>query len=266
MRARRISMLCLALIILGVNLQSCSSVQQIVQGTPTFTPTITLTSSPTFTPTSTLTPTRTPIPTITPNLAATQRYEAFISLVQASYDSGQISSMDGEYVKLNNFYDSLARSYGYSWRATGVNARDFIVRADFEWEVANLKSFSGCGFVFRDNGERHYLLGLDALNGTLLMRTYINVYNRKVHENIAASRKSKLPDMDAGPYKVTFTLVVNDYKAYTYIDDIFYSEYNLIKDTLDWSGALSFMVLTGSETDFGTRCEITNAEAWIISP
>lgn len=238
-------------------------------------PTATVTNTPvpaTFTPTVTITPTRTPRPTATPDIAATQQYENFVALVQRIYDTGQISTMDGTYVKLDDFSDELAMGYGYRWQPTGVDAKDFILRAEFDWSVANQKNFSGCGFMFRqESGQYYYLIVLDALNGILLSYTKWGISassgaNDVVNDTVTAAKKDKLPDMGSNPYYATFTLVVSDNVAYTYVNGNFFTEHRLKNDWLTDSGPLSSLILTGSATDYGTRCKITNAEAWIIDP
>lgn len=255
-------------ILLGISLQACGSVQQMMEGTPTFTLTTTLTPSLTPTATSTLTPTVTPSPTITPNLTATQQYEDFISLVQKFHEAGQISTTEGDYQKLDDFSDELAMTYGYQWTPTGLEPKDFIIRADFNWEVANQKNYSGCGYVFRQESDSHYYIAaLDALNGVFF--SYAKLGSNPggpaalLNFTVPASKRSKLPDMGKNPYQAKFTLIVNEFKAYTYVNDEFFTEHNLKHDTLTDSGPLSFMVLTGSATDYGTRCKISNVEIWI---
>ena len=271
MRKNQLILKLLVIIVLGINLQACGSIQQMIQGTPTPTPTITLTPSPTPTATSTTTPTKTPTPTVTPNLAATQQYEDFIALVQKIHEAGQIPTTEGTYQKLDDFSDELAMGYGYRWTPTGLNSKDFIIRADFNWEVANQKNYSGCGYVFRQESESHYYVtALDALNGVFFSYTRSGSVPfgpaTILNFPVPAAKRSKLPDMGHNPYQATFTLIVNEYKAYTYINDNFFSEHNLKHDTLTDPGPLSFMVLTGSATGFGTRCKISNAEIWIPNP
>lgn len=249
----------------SLTLSACGA---IAQGSA---PTATNTSAPTLTPTITLTPTKTPIPTATSNLAATQQYEDFHALVQEIYDAGQISTTEGTYHKLSDYTDELAMSYGYQWTPTGLEAKDFIIRAEFDWEVANQKNYSGCGYVFRQISEDHYyLIALDALNGVLLSftRLGLNEFGREdtFHTFISPKVKTKLPDLGSDPYGAMFTLVIHENSAYTYVNDDFYTEYKLTSDKLTNLGELSYMVLTGSATDYGTRCKITNIDAWIISP
>lgn len=222
---------------------------------------------PTSTPTITLTPTKTPTPTATPNIVATQQYEDFIAMVQKIYDAGQISTLDGKYIKLDDYSDELAMSYGYRWIPTGVNAKSFIVRADFEWEVANQKNYSGCGYLFRQDpdpnylGQYYYIVALDGLNGVLL--SYISTDG---HIPARLIQKRDMPDVGSNPYHAQFILVVTDTSAYTYVNENFLSEHKLQSNWLTVSGPLSYLVLTGSDKDFGTRCKITNAELWVIEP
>ena len=113
-------------------------------------PTRAATNTPETTATNTSLPTITPSPTVTPNLAATQRYEDFFSLVRKYYDVGQISTTEGEYVELEDYEHAVANKLSYEWSETGLTAKNFIVRADFEWiNVVNTINISGCGFVYR---------------------------------------------------------------------------------------------------------------------
>lgn len=268
MRKSHLNWQLFVIILLGISLQACGSIQQMIQGTPTFTPTITLTPSPIPTATPTLTPTLTPTATVTPNVLATQQHEAFLLLVQKYYDAGQISSMEGEYRKLDDFSDELAMGFGYRWTPTGVDAKDFIVRAEFEWSVANQRMYSGCGYVFREKStDYYYLIALDALNGILLSYTKdgYDSFGKKgpVNYTLVAAKRTRLPNVGINPYHAVFTLIVNQPNIYTYVNDNFFTEHRLRKDWLTDPGPLSYMILTGSGSDYGTRCKISNVEAWV---
>jgi len=265
---RSVLMIAFALILF---LPACASVPSVPTATPTRAATNTNTPEPTATATQTATPTITPSPTATPNLTATQQYDDFIALVQEIHDAGQISSTEGTYHKLDDFSDQLAMGYGYRWSPTGLSARNFIIRAEFDWEVANQKNYSGCGYVFRQESDQYYyLISLDAINGIFLSYTKDGITSSGaggvVNYTIAAAQKKKFPDMGTNPYHALFTLIVNDNIAYTYVNGDFFTEHRLKNDWLTDSGPLSALILTGSGTDFGTRCKITNAEAWIITP
>ena len=259
---------CLALTLI---LSACGASAPAATSTPTNTATATNTLAPTFTPTVTLTPTRTPKPTATPNLAATQQYEDFFAVVQKIHEAGQISTLDGTYSRLDDYSDELAMSYGYSWNSTGKSAKNFIIRADFDWEVANKKNYSGCGYMFRqdpNDNSLYYIIGLDGLNGILLSFTEWSGQSSGVLYNYPAQliKKTSIPDMGSNPYHAQFTLVVADTTAYTYVDGNLFTEHRLTAEHLAAAGVLSSLVLTGSDKDFGTRCKITNAELWVIEP
>lgn len=251
-------------LLLSILLSACGAAETPAPPAATATATtIPSTLTPTFTPTITLTPTKTPTPTITPDIAATEQYNDFLAVVQEIYDAGQISTLDGEYVRLDDYSDELAMSYGYSWLPTGVNAKSFIIRADFDWEVANQKNYSGCGYMFRADpyAVYHYIIALDGLNGVLL--SYKGIDGNHPAQLI---QKMDLPDMGSNPYQAQFTLVVTDTAAYTYVNGNLLTEHRLKSNWLTESGSIAPLVLTGSDKDYGTRCKITNAELWVIEP
>ena len=237
--------------------------------TPAATPTVaasatnTATAAPTVTPTVTFTPTRTPRPTATPNLAATQQYEEFFSVVQKIHDVGQISTTEGKYKELDDYMDELADKLSYSWAETGVSAKNFIVQADFMWSSATkTTNLSGCGFIFRiqPNGD-HYLIVLDAVSGIkLASSTDRGTYSMGSPSN----GDSHQLDFGSGPYQATFTLVVNDLQTYVYINDAYYGEYKLLDYRITDSGPLASAVLSATDTGYGTRCTMTKVRAWVI--
>ena len=55
---------------------------------------------------------------------------------------------------------------------TGITTKNFVIRADFRWSIADQKNYSGYGFVFREEkkliGSNYYLIELDALDGVML--------------------------------------------------------------------------------------------------
>ena len=188
---------CVALTLL---LSACGAIAPAPTATALPSATATNTELPTFTPTVTLTPTKTPKPTATPNLAATQQYEDFFAVVQKIHEAGQISTTDGTYSKLDDYSDELAMSYGYSWDPTGASAKSFIVRADFDWEVANKKNYSGCGYMFRqdrNDPSLYYIIALDGINGVLLSFTEWSGNSSGVLNNYPAQliKKMSTPDI-----------------------------------------------------------------------
>jgi len=233
--------------------------------TSTLPATVTSTATPTLTATATVIPTKTPPPTATPNLAATQQYDDFFAVVQKIYTAGQIPGTDGKYLELDDYRDEVATKLSYEYAETGVSAKNFIVRGDFEWSNAvDTTNISGCGFVYRvQQNMDHYLIVLDAFSGVkLASSTDRGTYSMGSPQN----GDKKISDFGPGPYHATFTLVVNDLKSYVYINDVYQGEYKLLDYRITDSGLLSGAVLSATSEGYGTRCHITNTQAWIIDP
>jgi len=247
--------------VLAISLSACGASAPVATSTVLPSATSTVTTAPTFTPTVTFTPTRTPTPTATPNFAATQQYEDFFAVVQKIHEVGQISSTDGKYVQLDDYQAELAHKLSYDWEETSLSAKNFIVQADFEWNNSvNTVNTSGCGFVFRlQTNKDHYLILLDAFNGVkLASSTDRGTYSM----GPPAHGKGKVTDFGSGPYHAKFTLVVEELKAYVYVNDIYYGDYKLLDYRITDAGPLAGAILSSSSVDYGTRCTMTNVQAW----
>lgn len=263
MRRDQLSLKLIVAILIAVNLQACGAVPEAAQVTPSLTSTITTTASPPATATLTSVPTKTPKPTVTPDLAATQRVEEFSSLIQKYYEAGYISTTEGKYMELEDYQDELALKLQYSWTETGVTAKNFVVRADFEWSNAvKTVNTSGCGFVYRlQPNQDHYLILLDAYNGVkLASSTDRGTYSMGSPQN----GDKKISDFGSGPYHATFTLIVNDLQTYVYVNDVYYGDYKLLDYRITDSGPLAAAVLSAASEGYGTRCKMTNVRAWVI--
>ena len=250
---------CVVLMISACNASATSAT------TSTATQAATDTLEPTVTATQTSIPTITPSPTVTPDVAATQQYDDFFAVVQKIHAAGQIPSTEGKYLELDDYRDEVAIKLFYAYAETGVSAKNFIVRGDFEWSNAiNTANTSGCGFVYRvQQNTDHYLIVLDAFSGVkLASSTDRGTYSMGSPQN----GDEKLSDFGPGPYQATFTLVVNDLKSYVYVNDVYYGEYKLLDYRITDSGLLSGAVLSATSEGYGTRCNITNTQAWIIDP
>jgi hypothetical protein len=232
---------------------------------PTTTPTTTATNTPEPTSTSTSTPTVTPSPTVTPDVAATQQYTDFVSIVQQYYEAGQISTTEGEYVVLDDYEAENASKLSYAWTETGVVARNFIVRANFAWSNAiDTVNTSGCGFMFRlQPNQDHYIVILDAYSGVKLAS---HTDRGTVSMGSPQNGEQTLSDFGSGPYQATFTLIVNELRAYVYVNDIYFGEYKLLEHRITDAGPLANAILSAASQGYGTRCKMTNVHAWIFDP
>ena len=228
------------------------------QPTPTSTPQPTATK--TLTPTKTATPTRTPIPTKTPNLAATKRADELNAEVQTYYDQGYLSTTEGRFRELDDFKEEWAQLGWYSWWLLNDTTSDFFMKAHFKWTSAYKSAdISGCGFVFAvEQNDNHYAVFLDKSKVYFLESTY---YTRRY----GPTRGTGVVDFENPadhPIEADFTLIVKGAYAYVLVNEQNVGEYTLAQSK-NLRGRLGLSLLSGTNKDYGTRCEMTNLHLWI---
>lgn len=206
-------------------------------------------------------PTDMPIPSPTTDVVASQQYADMLSRVQEYYQAGYLPSTNGEYHNLDDFSDSWAQIKWYQWTKTPYTVKDFVIRADFYWENATeYPEASGCGFVFRlDEDKDHYMVYLD--QKAVIMASAVS--SKWVRIGVTKGNKN-LPTL-GNPAQANFTMLVNQNHAYVYVNDKLYGEFTLKTGVLT-SGTLAYTIVSGTNKDYGTRCNMTNVELWQVTP
>jgi len=227
--------------------------------TPTSTPEPSLTPIDTATPTNTPRPSPTPRPTQTPNLAVTQRVEELNAEVQAYYEKGYLSTTDGRFRELDDFNDEWAQLGWYNWQPLRDTASDFFLSAHFKWDSAFQNSdISGCGYIFGlQPNDDHYAVFLDRLKILFLITDNTLGFSKPV----SPTRGTGIVKFDY-PAEADFALIVKDAYAYVLVDGEVISEYTLAQSRAA-RGGLGLTVLSGTNRDYGTRCEMTNLHLWM---
>ena len=235
---------------------SCSSLAPV----PTSTSTPQPTATKTLVPTVTLTPTRTPRPTATPNQTATQRAEERWAEVQSLYDRGYLATMDGQFDFFSDFEYEWAqlewyRRFQLSGRAADKAYSDFVFSAHFKWSSAYRNAdISGCGVAFAiQPNDDHYAVFLDR-SKVLFAKT--DYYYRPFGPTRGTGRV-KFDNPFDKPAEADFTLIVKDAYAYVLVDDELVGEYTLAQSR-GVKGQIMLALISGTNKDYGTRCEITN--------
>jgi hypothetical protein len=224
-------------------------------GEPTATPEPSATDTPLPAPTKTLRPTFTPQPTSTPDTAATARYDAFYSLLEDFEGKGYITTTKGEAVDLDPFKEEWAQLGWYQWWIFDETISDFVFAAHFSWSTAHATpEISGCGFVFGiQENDDHYAVFLDKSRILFLMKRGANVYN--------VGRTRGVGQFSYGnPAEADFALAVKGQSAYVSVDGKT-SEYTLSMDQSS-AGQFGLTLLSGTNKDYGTRCEMTDVIIW----
>ncbi len=231
---------------------------------PTATPLPTNTPvPPTNTPLPTATPTNTPMPTATPNVAATQQYNDMFVLVQQVVADGYIPSTNGEFIQLDDFKMEMAQINYYDYWPTGQTASNFIFKAHFKWSNAvPYAELSGCGLVFgmQSNGDHYFIfLGREKLRGVLYNASQARTSSLSTYGN---------RDMNYGnPAEADFALIVFEGRAYVYLEGAYRLNYFLYSDNFKLvNGDVFYAMKSGTNKDYGTRCEMTNVGLWHIQP
>lgn len=230
--------------------------------TPTVLP-ATSTSTPMPTPTKTVRPTFTPRPTATPDVVATEIYDNLLSQVQMFKDDGLISSTSGEYIELDDFREEFAQIGYLTYWYFNFELEHFVFNADVKWSTAmDTSDTSGCGIVFglQEKGTYYDYYGV-VLDKS---RIYFTITKSKYYYELGKTRGTGRLDF-GNPAEAELTLLVYDNRAFVYVDDEFIGEYTLSMDR-ELRGKFGFGIISGTNRDYGTRCEISNPRIWELNP
>ncbi len=254
MKTKNVSALVSAVFILSLVLSACSALA--TEPAPTSTPQPTATITPTAT--NTPRPTATLRPTKTPNLAATQKYEEFDAETQKYFELGYLTTSDGKIKEIDDFYYEWAQLGWYDWRSLRTEASDFYISAHFAWDSAyKAADPSGCGFVFAIQPDRqHYAVFLDKAKVLFL------VTDKRVNYSlfVGTTRGTNLVNFTT-PAEADFTLIVKGAYAYVLVNGELTGEYTLSNSKV-LTGDVGLTILSGTNKDYGTKCEMTNIHIW----
>ena len=226
-------------------------------------PTNTLEPSPTVTetvvPTNTPRPSPTPRPTQTPNLAATQRAEELNAKVQEYFEKGYLTTTEGRFRELDDFSYDWAQLGWYRQFPIQDEVGDFFLSAHFKWDSAFKNSdISGCGFVFGvQPNDDHYAVFLDRQKILFLITDNTVGFSRPV----SPTRGTGIVKFDY-PAEADFTLIAKGAYAYVLVNGEVVGEYTLAQSRSS-KGGIGLTVLSGTNKDYGTRCEMTNLHLWL---
>ena len=214
---------------------------------------------------TTLEPASTPMPVATVDTAATGAADELMTRIKGYGEQGYLSKTDGTLHDLVDYKQELAKiDYLSDSSPTGYNedVADFVFTADFEWgsAVASPET-SGCGLYFREqaNGDFSFAY-LDTAR--VVLGGYVSSAGNTVTRFGVTKGTGRVSY--ANPAQAHFTLIVDGSNATVLADDRFIGSYAL--GSLHAPGAIGYFVKSGTNKDYGTRCEITNARLWVPTP
>ncbi len=225
--------------------------------TPTSAPTAT--SNP---PTATIPPSATPKPTATPNLAATQAMDDILTKIKGYVADGYLASDQGEVVDLDDASLTMAKLNYLDIQDTGYQHRvkDFVVWTDLTVDsaaVVNYPEYSGCGFMFRlqDNGDAYTAM---VTKDRVLLTSCRSSHCYELGKTRGTGRLQYENEV-----KAHMELIVNDVSAYVLVDNQLIGEYSLSTDFMTDPGFFAYTIISGTNKDYGTRCEFKNSQLWL---
>lgn len=252
----------ITIVLLVLTVQACS-----VPATeePTATPAPpTATDTPAPTATVTQTPTKTPTKTPRPNVKATKEFEDFFSNVQMFKDEGLIPSTSGEYIELNPYFESFAQIGWLRYRYfDDVELENFMFGGHVKWSTAiDTSDKSGCGIVFavevKEPNNEYYGVVLDK------SRIFFSIAGSGHYRELGKTSGSGRLKF-GNPAEADVILLVYNNQAYVYVDDEFISKYTLSKDK-ELRGLFGFGIISGTNKDYGTLCQISDSKVWSLDP
>lgn len=267
MKTQKVGFSLLIPMILTFMLLACGTLAPLPTSTSTSSPSPTDTPQPTatITPTATNTPrpSPTPRPTKTPNLTATQRMEGFNSQTQSYFEKSYLTTGDGTIKEFDDFAYDWAQLNWYNWLPLDEEASDFYLSAHVKWSSAYRNAdVSGCGFIFAIQENRdHYAVFLDRSKIFFLHSDQTSGYSRPVGLTRGTGRVQFDNPADS-PQEADFTIIVKGTYAYVLVDDEVVGEYTLAKSKI-LRGDIGLSLLSGTNKDYGTRCEMTDIHLWI---
>jgi hypothetical protein len=273
MRTRRIAQL---LVLLVFVLMACKLAEQsplIATATPI--------PSATSEPTATTLPTDTPAPTVdsaatqaalAPTLPPTQPPQTVsttaptevprpsqgnTAVLEMMSSDGAIGSTEGEYYRVDSYDESWAQIGWYQWFPTGYSGENFAISASSAWESASDKANwpeAGCGFVFSLTDKDNHMLAYLGLDGFVR----IGQVTRGNYKALATQRYGKvsIPNGDA-----KIALAVYNKRVSFYVNNQRVANANA---TSLASGDIALTLLSGTNKDFGTRCQLTDIDLWVF--
>ena len=141
--------------------------------------------------------------------------------------------------------------------------QSFAVWGDIRMESARPVSgpeYSGCGFSFRINESNFDGYTAHITNQAVLL-TFCNASINRCGRigKTSGTGTLKLPN----PAEASMELIVEGTQANVLVNGEFIGRYTLFTDKMLEPGYLLYSIISGTNAEYGTRCEITNAHLWV---
>jgi len=178
--------------------------------------------------------------------------------VEEFSENGRFPTTEGEYVRLDDFSETFAQIGYYQAYPTDLELENFVFTGHLKWSTALPTSdVSACGILFgQQEDSSDYAVFLDK------SRVYFSSSTTTFYKELGKTSGTGRVNF-ANPAEADFSLVVYQTHAYVYVDGAFIGEYSLSVDK-PLRGKFGYGIISGTNKDYGTRCEISNAAVWSL--
>ena len=186
---------------------------------------------------------------------STYNYRNFDTLISQLKRDWLIPDTKGTTYTQDDYTKSYAEINWFSWNSFDT-AKDFVLSMNVSWRSASStpNTFnSGCGLVFRENGNSDYLYASLRMDGRLYFQGARN------------GRNLSYGDYYYGRYSLeathNLTIIANDTNVNILVDG---KQLANVRDVaINRSGWMGFSVSSGTNKDFGTWCQFTNVHYYV---
>jgi len=188
-------------------------------------------------------------------MTATSQATSMKEDLQKLVDQEIIQNSDGKYYRVQDLTANWAKLGYYHWWPLDRKPTNFAIRADTQWEIASTAADytkAGCGFIYHEQDPANLHLSYLSMDG------YVRTI--RMEKGIFTDMQGK----SAGKFKypadsAKLMLIVEDKWITFLVNDVVIVHF---KDDHLAGGGLSMAVASGTNKDFGTRCEFKNVELW----
>ena len=190
---------------------------------------------------------------------STAQAEEMSGLIQQLYDDGIIRQVDGAYLRLEDFDQSVAKiNYLFTY-PTNFEAENFVISSNIEWNSASDKAnwpTSGCGFYYSNSNPDEFTLGETSLR--LDGFAVVDRWTKGDAKVLDANKSSNITVPDG---QANLMVVVYEQRVAVYVNG---TKVVTAYDGLIEPGLLGFTVISGTNAGFGTRCKFSEIDLWIF--
>lgn len=188
---------------------------------------------------------------------STAEASSFLEIIQKLNADGTVGSTEGDFQVLNDLNEEMAMLNYFAHYETGYSGENFVFSSDIKWSVASMSSdfqWSGCGLMFgrqdNDNFDMTFV-GLDGMNSSVRWTNGKGTWLAQKHWGKPDLPEGSAKLMIAG-YAQKFKVWIND----TMVSSFYDSRYR--------PGEIMYSVVSGTNKDYGIRCQMTNSKLFIF--